>query len=326
MSSIKFGVVLPQTELGGTAVAVRGYASRVEEAGYDHLLAYDHVVGAADSVGPYGLGATYHEPLMLFAHLSAQTGLHFATAVMVLPQRQTVLIAKQVAELAILSDNRFRLGVGVGWNRPEYDALGASFGTRGRHLDEQVTLLRALWTQPHLTVHEEHAGPRSAISVEAGISPRPQVPVPIWVGGDSEAAYQRIGRIADGWFPKVEPGPDLLASLAVVSRSAELVGRNPATIGMEGRVSWAGDYGEAERSVEAWRAAGATHISIDTLGAGLVGVEAHADVVARLAERLPVTNRNPARQRKASKMIPTPLEQIGTIPRAPLTLTEGWGS
>jgi probable F420-dependent oxidoreductase len=284
---MRIGVVFPQTELGGEVAAVRRYALEVEELGYAHLLAYDHVLGADPAVhegwaGPYDVSTTFHEPFVMFGYLAAIVGLELVTGIIILPQRQTAIVAKQAAEVDLLSSGRLRLGVGLGWNAVEYEALGQRFEQRGRRLSEQIGLLRRLWTEPSLS----HDGEFDTIT-GAGLAPQPvQRPIPIWIGGSSDAAYRRIGRLADGWFPQVRPGDDLAHALEVVASAATEAGRDPAAIGMEGRASWSpGDPDRFLRQVERWRAAGATHLSIDTMRAGLVTVDDHLDAL-RTAARL----------------------------------------
>jgi probable F420-dependent oxidoreductase len=284
---VRIGVVFPQIELGGDAVAIRAYARRVEELGYSHLLAYDHVLGAdpaghAPWGGPYDVDTTFDEPFVLFGHVAALTErLELVTGVIILPQRQTALVAKQAAEVDRLSGGRFRLGVGVGWNAVEYEALGKDFGDRGRRLDEQVALLRRLWTERSVTFDG-----RFEQVTAAGIAPLPvQRPIPVWFGGASEPAYRRIGRLADGWFPMVPPGRHLDAALATIRASAEEAGRDPGTIAMEGRVLVSPS--EPERFVDhvgRWRDAGATHLGLDTMRLGLVGVGEHLDALTAAAE------------------------------------------
>ena len=158
---MKIGVVFPQTEIGADVGAVRAYAQQVERLGFTHVLAYDHVLGADPSVhrgwsGPYNLESTFHEPLVLFGFLAGFTSLEFATGIIILPQRQTALVAKQAAEVDLLCGGRLRLGVGLGWNAVEYEALGTTFSDRGKRVDEQVELLRRLWTEPSVTFHGTH--------------------------------------------------------------------------------------------------------------------------------------------------------------------------
>jgi probable F420-dependent oxidoreductase len=284
---VNVGVVFPQTEIGADVGAVRAYAQRVEELGFSHVLAFDHVLGADPAVhqgwnGYYDVRSTFHEPLVLFGYLAALTSLELVTGIIILPQRQTALVAKQAAEVDLLAEGRFRLGVGLGWNRVEYDALGQDFTTRGRRLEEQVRLLRRLWTEPSVTF----AGRFDEIP-GAGLAPLPvQRPIPVWFGGQSERAYQRIGRLASGWFPQVGPGPDLDRARAVVTAAAAEVGRDPDDLGMEGRVSWRGDAAKLAERAQQWRDAGATHLAVNTMGAGLASLDDHLAALAEAAGAL----------------------------------------
>jgi probable F420-dependent oxidoreductase len=285
---VQIGVVFPQTEIGADAGAVRDYAQRVEELGFVHLLAYDHVVGADPAVhegwsGPYDVSTTFHEPLVLFGYLAAITSLELVTGIIILPQRQTVLVAKQAAEVDLLSRGHFRFGVGLGWNAVEYEALGKEFSNRGRRIEEQVALLRRLWTERSVT----YAGEYERVT-GAGLAPLPvQRPIPIWFGAASPPAYRRAGRLADGWFPQVPPGPMLEEARAIVEEAATSAGRDPASLGMEGRVNWGDDGAERlVRHVERWRAAGATHVSVNTMRAGLASVDDHLAVLATTASAL----------------------------------------
>src|SRR6476620_9882459 len=215
---MRIGVVFPQTELGGGGGAMRAYGERVDELGFGHILAYDHVVGADPAVhrnwsGPYNVKTTFHEPFVVFGYLAAITTMELVTGIIILPQRQTALVAKQAAEVDLLTEGRFRLGVGIGWNAVEYEALGQPFGERGRRMSEQIPLLRRLLTEPVVT----HDGEFDHIT-GAGLAPLPQQrPIPIWVGGQSAPAYRRTGRLADGWFPQVIPGPALDEARAIVA-------------------------------------------------------------------------------------------------------------
>jgi probable F420-dependent oxidoreductase len=285
---MQVGVVFPQTEIGAAVDGVRTYAARVEELGFAHVLAYDHVLGAdpeahAPWTGPYDVHTTFHEPFVLFGYLAAVTSLEMVTGVIILPQRQTALVAKQAAEVDLLTAGRFRLGVGVGWNAVEYEALGLSFETRGQRADEQIPLLRRLLTEASVT----HDGAFDHVTA-AGLAPLPvQRPIPIWVGGQSPPAYRRVGRLADGWFPQVAPGPRLDEALAIVDEAATEAGRDPATIGMEGRVSWTeAGIEKLVDQVGRWRDVGASHLSINTMNAGLGPVERHLEVLETIAGAL----------------------------------------
>jgi probable F420-dependent oxidoreductase len=285
---MRIGVVFPQTEIGPGRAGVQRFARGVAELGYRHVLAYDHVVGADPAVhqgwdGPYDIHTMFHEPFVLFGYLAAIVDLELVTGIIILPQRQTALVAKQAAEVDLLTEGRFRCGVGIGWNAVEYEALGKSFSGRGARLEEQVRLLRRLWTETTVT-HEE--GDERVIG--AGLAPMPiQRPIPIWIGGSSEPAYRRMGRLADGWFPQIQPGPKLDAARAIIDAAARDAGRDPATIGMEGRVSWRGDAGDLVARIGQWRDAGATHVSINTMGADLKDVDDHLRVLSEVAAALP---------------------------------------
>ena len=276
MAAMQIGVVFPQTELGGDVAAVRHYAEAVQQLGYRHVLVYDHVLGADPSVhapwtGPYDVHTTFHEPFVLFGFLAGVTSLELVTGVVILPQRQTALVAKQAAEVDLLTNGRFRFGIGVGWNRVEYDGLGQDFTTRGRRSGEQVELLRRLWTEQ--TVTSTVDGERI---IGAGLAPLPvQRPIPVWFGAQSPAAYRRAGRLGDGWFPQVAPGPELDEARAIVEQAARDAGRDPADLGMEGRASWHGSADELVARVEQWRDRGATHLAINTMRAGLKSVDEH---------------------------------------------------
>ena len=280
---MRVGVVFPQTELGGDAGAVRAYGERIEELGFTHILAYDHVVGADPQVhtgwsGPYDVHTTFHEPLVMFGYLAAVTDtVELVTGVIILPQRQTALVAKQAAEVDLLSSGRLRLGIGIGWNAVEYEALGEDFGNRGRRSAEQIELMRRLWTEQTVSFDG-----RFHRVTGAGLAPLPvQRPIPVWIGAASDAGYRRAGRLADGWFPMMAPGPELDAARGVVDQAASDAGRDP--LGMEGRVSFRGDVCAVIDGVAAWADAGATHLSINTMGAGLATVDDHLAVLSDIA-------------------------------------------
>ena len=282
------GVVFPQSEFPTDRGALRAYAEGVESLGYSHILAYDHVLGADRRVhpgwaGPYDLETTFREPFVLFGYLAALTRMELVTGIIILPQRQTALVAKQSAEVDLLSEGGFRLGVGLGWNPVEYEALGKDFTTRGRRIDEQVELLRRLWTDQSVT----YSGTYETVT-GAGLAPLPvHRPIPVWFGASSPPAYRRAGRLADGWFPMVPPGPRLDEARALVEEGATAAGRDPSALGMEGRVGW-GDGGAEQLAHHAdkWRDAGATHVSVNTMDAGLQGVDGHLDALTRAAHAL----------------------------------------
>jgi probable F420-dependent oxidoreductase len=285
---MQIGAVFPQSEIGAAVADVRRYATTVESLGFAHLLAYDHVLGADPAVhapwnGPYDIDTTFHEPFVLFGYLAACTRLELVTDVIILPQRQTALVAKQAAQVDLLTEGRFRLGVGIGWNAVEYEALGQSFSTRGRRMSEQIPLLRRLLSERSV----DHDGDFDRVT-GAGLAPMPiQRPIPIWVGGQSEPAYRRIGRLADGWFPQVVPGSRLDEARSIIAEAAHEAGRDPSSLGMEGRASWTSDgIDKLVDHVGRWRDAGATHLGINTMNAGLGAVEAHLEVLADVAAAL----------------------------------------
>src|ERR1700722_5985234 len=292
----RIGAVLPQNELGGDPGAVRAWVQAATELGYDHISGFDHVVGAdprvhTDWVHPYTVETPLHEILVLFGFVAALTPLELVSSVVILPQRQTVLVAKQAGEIDLLSEGRFRLGVGIGWNPVEFEALGQKFGNRGARFEEQIELMRRLWTEPSLSFEGRYERVTGA-----GIRPLPvQRPIPVWIGGSVDVALARAGRLAGGWFPPAQPGPAPEHADAVVHGAAAEAGRDPAAIGMEGRVqlSGVGSDGIADR-VQAWRDAGATHVSLGTMGAGLANVEDHIAALGAAAEALGLDGRTAA--------------------------------
>jgi probable F420-dependent oxidoreductase len=283
---MRVGVVFPQTELGGDPGAVRAFATAVSELGYAHIAVFDHVVGADPAVhrgwsGPYDVHTTFHEPFALFGFLAALTSLELVTSILILPQRQTVLVAKQAAEIDLLTQGKLRLGVGLGWNEVEYEALGQNFSDRGARLTEQVALLRRLWTETSVTV----AGKYEHVT-GAGIAPLPvQRPIPIWIGARVDVALRRVGRIGDGWFPMDQPGPALERSTAIVHGAAIEAGRDPSSLGMEGRINVGSERSSAiDQQITAWREAGATHLSINTMRAGFTTVDEHIAALASASQ------------------------------------------
>ncbi len=284
---MRIGVVFPQTELGGDPAVVHAFGQRVQELGFTHILAYDHVVGADPQVhqgwrGPYDIDTTFHEPFVLFGYLAAVTSLELVTGVIILPQRQSVLVAKQAAEVDLLTGGRFRLGIGLGWNAVEYEALGEEFTNRGKRSEEQVEVMRRLWTERSVTFNGKHhtvAG--------AGLAPMPnQRPIPVWLGAASDRALERAGRLGDGWFPMVGPGPRLDHAREQVRRAAASAGRDPDNLGMEGQVNWTDDRDTVAAHVAAWKDAGATHLAVNTMNAGLADVDRHLAALERIASDL----------------------------------------
>jgi len=269
---MKLGTIFPQTEIGSDPVAVRDFVQAAEDLGYAHLIVFDHVLGAdtshyTDWQGPYTKDDMFHEPMVLFGYLAAMTQkLELVTAVIILGQRSTALVAKQAAEVDVLSQGRLRLGIGTGWNPVEYEALNENFHDRGKRSEEQIEVMRALWTQDVVNFEGRWHTIR-----HAGINPLPvQQPIPVWLGGRAEAVVERVGRLADGWFPQFAPddeGRDTLERMHGYARAAD---RDPADIGIEGRVSLQGTTPDMRLKVaEAWRDLGASHLSVNTMRAGL---------------------------------------------------------
>jgi probable F420-dependent oxidoreductase len=285
---MKLGAVFPQLESGTDPIAIRDYAQAVEGMGFDHLLIYDHVLGASTATrpdwnGPYTSESLFHEPFVLYGYLAGLTKqLELVTAVIILPQRQTALVAKQAAEIDLLSGGRFRLGIGVGWNAVEYEALNEDFSNRGIRSEEQIALLRTLWQAESITFK----GRWHTID-NAGLNPLPQRSIPIWIGGYSEATLQRVGNMGDGWFPWRPPTAEMGAQIERLREYARAAGRDPATIGLEPQLSLARVADdEIEAYVEGWRKLGATHLCLNTMGVGLGSLDKHIEALRRLKERV----------------------------------------
>ena len=282
---MKVGVVFPQVEIGNEPAAIRDYAQAVEAMGYTHVLAFDHVLGANTAShptlkGPYTYKHAFHEPFVVYGFLAAVTRrVELVTGIVILPQRQTALVAKQAATVDVLSGGRLRLGVAVGWNFVEYEALAEDFTTRGRRIEEQIEVLRALWTNDLVTVKA-----RWHLVTDAGINPLPvQRPIPIWMGGESEPVLRRAARLADGWMPHFRPGPEAQAVVDRLHGWVKDAGRDPAKFGVEGRFTLAQVPQDSwSKELAAWRAMrGITHISVHTVGLGLKTPAEHVDVLRR---------------------------------------------
>lgn len=282
---MRLGAIFPQTEIGADPGAIRAYAQAVEEMGFHHILIYDHVLGAStanrpDWTGPYTTQHQFHEPFVLFGYLAALTErVELATGVIILPQRQTALVAKQAAEIDVLSQGRLRLGVGVGWNAVEYEALGEDFSNRGARSEEQITLLRALWNDPAVTF----AGRWHQVTA-AGLNPMPvQRPIPVWIGGYTERTLHRVAKMGDGYFPAGPPDDRLTELLTRLRGYIRDEGREPAEVGIEGRISInQGDEADWVAQADAWAANEATHLSINTMSAGLADVDAHIEALGNV--------------------------------------------
>lgn len=281
---MRLGVVFPQTEIGPDPRGVRAYAEAAQDLGYDHLMVYDHVLGADPDghpgwAGVYNVHSQFHEPFVLFGYLAAVAPrLELVTGVLVLPQRQTALVAKQAAEVDLLVNGRFRLGVGIGWNEVEYEALGMDFKNRARRFEEQIELLRRLLQDRTVTFDGRYHRVTAA-----GINPLPtQRPVPIWIGASAAPGLKRAAELADGFFPQRPLEGGWAATLEQIREWRRQAGRDPAAFGIDARIQGgSGTSDDWVRAAEEWRGLGATHLSINTMGGGLAGADTH---IKRLRE------------------------------------------
>ena len=291
---MKTGAVFPQTEIGSDPAAVRDYVQAVEELGYAHMMVYDHVLGAdtshhANWEGSYTSESMFHEPFVLFGYLAGiTTKIELVTAVLILGQRQTALVAKQAAEVDLLTGGRLRLGVGVGWNHVEYEALNQEFRNRGQRYAEQIKLLREFWTQEVV----EFEGQYHKVD-HAGVNPQPvQRPIPIWMGAGARAnpvptdrVLRRVARLADGWFPQMQPTNDARATVERLKKFADEAGRDAAEIGMEPRINLGdGDPEFWQEQARVWEDMGATHISVNTMRSGLDSPQDHINAIQQFKE------------------------------------------
>jgi probable F420-dependent oxidoreductase len=284
---VKIGVVFPQTEIGEDPAVIRDYAQAVEALGYTHILAFDSVVGAnPDRPGGWTSQYTYrhafHEPFVLFGFCAGVTrSIELVTGIVILPQRQATLVAKQAAAVDVLSSGRLRLGIGVGWNPVEFEALGESFTNRGKRVEEQLEVMRRLWTRALVTYEGRwHRVP------DAGINPLPvQRPIPIWMGGESEVVLRRAARLADGWITlqTFRPGPAAQQTIDRLHGFVREAGRDPAAFGIEGRVALAQvPPAEHAKELATWRAMrGITHLCVNTMGLGLARPTDHVRTLER---------------------------------------------
>jgi probable F420-dependent oxidoreductase len=286
---MKIGVVFPQTEIGNDPAAIRDYAQAAEGLGFKHILAYDHVLGANPDrpegwSGPYTFNTPFHEVFVLFSYLAGITStLELVTGILILPQRQTALVAKQTASLDVLSGGRLRVGVGIGWNKVEYLGLNENFHNRGKRIEEQVEVLRRLWSEPLVTFDGQwHHIP------DAGINPLPvQKRIPIWFGGHAEPVLQRLVDLGDGWMPNYPRAADARQALDKISEITTRSGRNRSEIGLEPRLS----YGDGNPStwheiMAEWRAAGATHLTFNTMGCGFRSPAEHIQAIRKFSDTL----------------------------------------
>ena len=283
----KLGAIFPQTEIGNDTGAIREYAQATESLGFDFLLAFDHVLGAnaethTDLTGPYRHYDAFHEPFVLFGYLAAITSsVELATGIIILPQRQTALVAKQAAAVDVLSEGRLRLGIGVGWNHVEYEALSENWRNRGARSEEQIDVMRQLWTNELIT----YEGKWHKIT-DAGILPLPvQRPIPVWLGGAADRTIRRIVSIGDGWILTGRPDDRAKGLIEKLHSYAGEAGRDTASIGLEGWVSASiGGPDDWAKEAEDWKALGATHVSLNTMRADLATPNDHINAITQFKE------------------------------------------
>ena len=283
---MKVGAIFPQTEIGTDLGAIRAFVQAVEALNYDHIFVADHVLGADPQVHKHPSLARYsyksgvHEPLTLLAYMAAiTTRITLSTGILILPQRQTALVAKQAAEVDVLSGGRMRLGIGVGWNEVEYEALNQDFHNRGRRCEEQIAVMRALWTQEVVDFHG-----RWHQITHAGLNPLPvQRPIPIWlgVGGRQpprppDVVLRRVACLADGWCPNIPTDEVGRAIVATVQQYAKEAGRDPSLLRLEGRVQIGGKSpADWVEQVKAWQSLGATQFIAEARQGGLAFPDGH---------------------------------------------------
>ncbi len=289
---MKIGAIFPTTEIGNDPAAISDWAQAAEGLGFSHMITYDHVLGVEHAgrdpqlMGPYTEDHPFHEPFVLFGFLAGVTErIEMCTGVLILPQRQTVLVAKQAAEVDVLSGGRLRLGVGSGWNWVEYDSLGVPYAERGKRMDEQIELLRELWKAKSI----DYSGRFHRVD-RAGIQPLPTRSIPIWFGGFSDAAFQRAARIGDG-FQFASAGPAFRAQWQQVKDALEKAGRSIDDFGAEATVDFSHGPDRWRDEFEAWQEAGGTHFSLramdtaaELVGAKRVGYKSPRDYIDALEQ------------------------------------------
>jgi probable F420-dependent oxidoreductase len=287
---VRIGAVFPQTEIGNDINDIRSWILGVRDAGFRHVLAYDHVLSGSQAahhpklVGRYDENKPFHEVFVLFGYIAALAPeLEAVTGVLVLPQRQTALVAKQAAEVDILNGGRTRIGVGIGWNDIEYQGLNENFRNRASRMEEQVEVLRALWTNPIVTFE----GKWHTID-NAGLAPLPvQRPIPIWIGGNADVALRRAARIADGFYSNAPDLETAAHQMGVIRDELDRHDRDPQAFGIEARISVAGTTPDDwKREWEWWLENGLTHLTVNTMGAGFTHIDQHLEALNRVLDTL----------------------------------------
>lgn len=282
---MEIGLVFPTTEIGDDPDRIRRYVSRAEQLGFGHLLTYEHVLGTdpnrPDWEGPFDAEDPFYEPFTLFSHLAAVTeSIEFVSGILILPQRQTALVAKQATEVYRLSNGRFRLGVGLGWNQPEYQALGESFTNRADRIEEQINLLRQLWSEEIVDFDGDyHTVDRM------GLNPRPDGgSIPLWMGGGADPVLDRIARMADGWLPQFQPGQKARDRLSDLEERCQRHGREFGDVGIHGRTKYH-ENRPLEQSVEDWANLGADYLSVNPMYENWDGPD-HLDNLESIADEV----------------------------------------
>jgi len=295
---MRIGIKFPSREIGTDRGVIRDWVLALADTGFTHVVVADHVLGvdAAAHPGydaqfpstgkraPYKVSDEFHEPLIALGFITAlATQVELSTGVVIGPQRQTALLAKQVAELDLLAGGNMRLVLGTGWNPIEYRALQVDFRTRGARMEAQIAALRALWTEE--TVHQVN---EFEDITGVGLAPNAvQRPVPVWLGGWAPVALERVGRLADGWYYGHDFPPHLADDLGIIARAAESAGRDPDAIGLEGAVEMRDGLDGMDARAAEWERLGASHLVIDPQMGGFAGAE-HIDVLQRIAARVGV--------------------------------------
>ena len=286
-NGVKTGIIYPQTELGGDPECVRRFALAAEERGYEHFLAYDHVAGATHAnrdpelTGPYTEKDTFHDPFVMFAHLAGITRtIRFVSGVMILPQRQTLLVARQAADVDLFSGERLTLGIGIGWNHVEYSSLGVPFRQRGARLSEQIEVLRALWTGKEV----DFSGEFHRID-RATLVPPPKRQIPIWMGGFSKASLRRAAKVGDGYiFARMQADP--MKGYDFLKGFLEEEGRDIGTFGAQCNVALGTPLEEVVGQAKQWRDGGGSHFAVNTMGNGFTTLDQHLAFLNGAADRL----------------------------------------
>jgi probable F420-dependent oxidoreductase len=285
---MKIGLVFPQTEFGNDPAALHDYTQTAESLGFSHIMAYDHVLGANPDRpggwrGPYTHQTPFHEVFVLFSFMAAlTTTLEFITGILILPQRETAVVAKQAASLDVLSNGRFRLGIGVGWNKVEMESIGFDFHTRGQRIEEQIEVLKLLFTQELVSFN----GNWHDIA-DAGLNPLPvQRPIPIWLGGHADVVLRRVARKGDGWLPGYRTAESAKESLDKLAEYLMENGRSPDNIGLEPRLHYKDGPDAWQNYLAGWQEAGATHISFNTMDAGFDTPQKHLRAIEKFAKTI----------------------------------------